>query len=83
MTTAAEYFIHLPKYCIAVCRTYHYSVYLDHTPTHLRNKYRGLNKEERVRLVDELNSWPEVCYSDDLIEIPQAVEKPLPGLRLF
>jgi hypothetical protein len=68
---------------MVVCRTCHYSVHLDHAPTHLKNQHRGLTKEERARMLVELNSWPEVCRSDDMIEIPQAVEKPLPGLRLF
>jgi hypothetical protein len=83
MTTAAEYFLYLPEFRIAVCRTCRYSVYPDSAPTHLRDKYRGLTKQERVRIVEELNGWPEVCRSYDLIEIPQVVEKPLQGLRLF
>jgi hypothetical protein len=83
MTTAVECFLHLPEYQVAVCRTCHYSVHPDNAPTHLREKHRGLTKEERARVLDELNSWPEVCLSNEWIEIPQAVEKPLQGLHLF
>ena len=83
MTTAVECFLHLPEYQVAVCRTCHYSVHPDNAPTHLREKHRGLTKEERARVLDELNSWPEVCLSNEWIEIPQAVEKPLQGLYLF
>jgi hypothetical protein len=46
------------------------SVYPDSAPTHLRDKYRGPTKQERVRIIEELNGWPEVCRSYDLIKIP-------------
>ena len=83
MTSALDYFTCLPKYRVALCKICHYCVWPDNARTHLREKHSRLPKAERALICEELQAWQEVSHSHEHFEIPQAVDQPIQGLRLF
>jgi hypothetical protein len=83
MTSASDYFTCLPKYRVVLCKVCHYCVWPDNARTHLREKHSRLPKAERALICDELQTWQEVSHSHEHFEVPQAVDHPVQGLRLF
>jgi hypothetical protein len=83
MTSAFDYFTCLPKYRVVLCKICHYCVWPDNARTHLREKHSRLPKAERALICDELQIWQEVSHSHEHFEVPQAVDRPIQGLRLF
>jgi hypothetical protein len=55
----------------------------DNARTHLREKHSRLPKAERALICEELQAWQGVSHSHEHFEIPQAVDQPVQGLRLF
>jgi hypothetical protein len=78
-----DYFTCLPKYRVVLCKICHYCVWPDNARTHLRGKHSMLSKAERALIREELQAWQGVSHSHEQLEIPQAVDQPVQGLRLF
>ena len=77
------YFTCLPKCRVVLYKICHYFVWPDKARTHLREKHSRLSKAERALIRDELQAWQGVSYLHKHFEIPQAVDQPVQGLRLF
>ena len=60
-----------------------YCVWPDNARTHLREKHSRLPKAERALICDEVQAWQEVAHSHKHFEVPQNVDEPAHGLRLF
>ena len=74
--------------CLSKCRvvlrkTCHYCVLLDNARTHLKEKYSRLPKAERALICDELQALQGVSHSYEQFDVPQAVDQPVQGSRLF
>jgi hypothetical protein len=82
MTSAFDYFTCLLKYRVVLCKICHYCVWPDNARTHLREKHSRLPKAERALVCDELQTWQEVSHSHEHFEVPQAVDRPVQGLRI-
>jgi len=83
MTSALDYFTCLPKYRVVLCKICHYCVWPDNARTHLREKHSRLPKAERALICDQVQAWQAVSHSHEHFEVPQAVNEPVHGLRLF
>jgi hypothetical protein len=83
-TKACDYFMHCPKYRVAICRTCHFAVFPDQARTHLSTRHSGLCAKERRQILNDLLSWPDVSLSnDDSFKPPCTVDEPVVGLQLF
>ena len=83
MISALDYFTCLPKYRVVLCKICHYCVWPDNACTHLREKHSRRPKAERALVCDELQAWQAVSHSHEHFRIPQVVDQPVQGLRLF
>ncbi|KAI7722752.1 hypothetical protein KC353_g226 [Hortaea werneckii] len=83
MIKAEDYFLHLPEYHVAVCRSCCYAVWSDRIRNHLKENHSGLSSRERGSIIEDLGGWLPLARFGDAIPLPQVVERPVEGLRLF
>ena len=83
MAKATDYFLHIPEYKVAICRSCCYAVWFDRIPNHLKEIHSGLTTKERLSIVEDLGNWLPLALFGEDIALPQVIEKPIEGLRIF
>jgi hypothetical protein len=67
MLKAADYFLHLLEYKVAVCRSCCYAVWSDRVRTHLTESHSALTSKERASILEDPKSWlPLARFGEDI-----------------
>jgi hypothetical protein len=83
MTKAADYFLHVLEYKVAICRNCCYAIWFDRIPNHLKEIHSGLTTKERLSIVEDLGNWLALAVFGEDVALPQVIERPIEGLRIF
>ena len=78
-----EYFRHLEKWHIVVCKDCQYGVWPSHVKGHLTGKQHKIAAKEAQQIAEEVEEWPGIIQFPSEFEFPAHIEEPIPELPLF
>jgi superfamily II DNA helicase RecQ len=80
---AGEYFQHLSRWQVIICKECRFAVWPNEVQGHLRGKQHRIPAKEAQSIAEAIQEWPGITPFPSELNVPTYVEEPIPEIPLY